>query len=166
MPPPLPAMPRQVAGGFTLVELVVVVAIVGILAAAVFPLADLVARRGRESELREALRTLRGAIDAYKKASDEGRIAKAADASGYPPSLEVLVSGVPDASKAGQARIYILRRLPRDPMAPDRSVPAAETWGKRSYASPPDAPEEGKDVFDVYSRSEKAGLNDVPYREW
>jgi general secretion pathway protein G len=158
--------PRRTAAGFTLVELVVVVAIGGILAAAVFPLADLVARRARESELREALRTLRGAIDAYKKASDEGRIAKPADASGYPPSLEVLVSGVPDASQAGQARIYLLRRLPRDPMFPDRGVPAAETWGKRSYASPPDAPEEGRDVFDVHSRSEKSGLNDVPYREW
>jgi len=159
-------MLRKAGRGFTLIELVVVVAIVGILALAVFPLADVVAHRARESELRTALRTIRDAIDAYKKASDEGRIARAADASGYPPSLDVLVQGVADASKPGQARIYLLRKLPRDPMFSDRSVPAAQTWGKRSYASPPEAPEEGKDVFDVYSRSDRTGLNDVPYREW
>jgi general secretion pathway protein G len=159
-------MPRRAGRGFTLIELVVVVAIVGILAVAVFPLADVVAHRARESELRAALRTIRDAIDTYKKASDEGRIARSADQSGYPASLDDLVSGVADASKPGQARIYILRKLPRDPMFADSKVPAAQTWGKRSYASPPDAPEEGKDVFDVYSRSEKTGLNDVPYREW
>jgi len=156
---------RRASPGFTLIELVVVVAIVGVLALAVFPLADVVAHRAREAELRMALRTLRDAIDTYKKASDEGRIAKSADATGYPASLDELVSGVADARKPG-ARIYILRKLPRDPMFPDGSVPAADTWGKRSYASAPDAPEEGQDVFDVYSRSQGTGLNDVPYREW
>ena len=159
-------MRRRAGRGFTLIELVVVVAIVGVLAMAVFPLADVVAHRARESELRVALRTIRDAIDSYKKASDEGRIARSADASGYPASLDDLVSGVADAGKPGKAMIYFLRKLPRDPMFPDSKVPAAQTWGKRSYASPPDAPEEGKDVFDVYSRSEKSGLNDVPYREW
>jgi general secretion pathway protein G len=43
---------------------------------------------------------------------------------------------------------------------------AAQTWGKRSYASPPDAPVEGADVFDVHSRSAGIGLNGIAYREW
>ncbi|MBC6962514.1 MAG: general secretion pathway protein GspG, partial [Nitrosomonas sp.] len=63
-------------------------------------------------------------------------------------------------------KIFFMRRLPRDPMFPDTEVPAAETWGKRSYASPPDSPEEGDDIYDVYSLSEKAGLNGIPYNQW
>ena len=152
--------------GFTLIEMVVVVAIVGILASAMFPLADMVAHRARESELRTALRTIREAIDTYKRASDEGKIAKSIEDSGYPKSLDDLVAGVPDVTKPDTPKIYILRKLPRDPMFPDSKVPAADTWGKRSYASPPDDPQEGQDVFDVYSLSEKNGLNNVPYREW
>ncbi|HEX5127416.1 MAG TPA: type II secretion system protein [Rhodocyclaceae bacterium] len=155
--------------GFTLIELVVVVAIVGILASAMFPLADVVARRAKESELRTALRTIREGIDTYKQYVDEGKIEKSIEDTGYPKSLDDLVMGVTDITKPDQmdkAKIYILRKLPRDPMFPDPKVPAADTWGKRSYASPPDNPEEGKDVFDVYSLSDKTGLNDVPYREW
>jgi general secretion pathway protein G len=73
---------------------------------------------------------------------------------------------VADKTKADATRIYFLRRLPRDPFFPDTSVPPAETWGQRSYASPPDAPSRGRDVFDVYSLSPATGLNGVPYREW
>ncbi len=202
--------------GFTLIELMVALAIVGILAAGLFPLSELNARREREQELRRGLREIREAIDAYKRAADEGRVAKAADASGYPPNLEVLVAGVPavigapaapggaaapgaagapaaaGAALAGAAagtnlpaaafgrpapatvssssieakRIYFLRRLPADPFAPNPGGNPARTWGKRSYASAPDTPSEGADVFDVYSVSEGSGLNGVPYRQW
>jgi len=62
--------------------------------------------------------------------------------------------------------MYFLRRVPRDPFFPDASVPAEETWGLRSYASPPDAPRPGADVFDVHSLSSRPSLNGVPYREW
>ena len=209
--------------GFTLIELMVALAIVGILAAGLFPLSELNARREREQELRRGLREIREAIDAYKRATDEGRVARAADASGYPPNLEVLVAGVPavigapaapggaaapgatgapagaGATVAGVAasatppgvgatlsagaagrpapatvssssieakRIYFLRRLPADPFAPNPGSNPARTWGKRSYASAPDTPSEGADVFDVYSISEGSGLNGMPYRQW
>ena len=109
---------------------------------------------------------MREAIDAYKQAVDEGRVAKRANESGYPKSLEVLVDGVEDAKDPKKSKIYFVRRIPRDPMSPDRDVSASDTWGKRSYASPPDDPKQGDDVYDIYSRSAGIGLNGVAYREW
>jgi general secretion pathway protein G len=152
--------------GFTLIELVVTVAIVGILASALLPLGSLAVKRGKEAELRTSLREIRNGLDAYKKAYEEGRIEKKVDASGYPPNLTLLVEGVPDAKDPKKAKIYFLRRLPRDPWFPDPDVPAAETWGKRSYASPPNDPQPGDDVFDVYSLSADSGINGIPYRLW
>ena len=152
--------------GFTLIEMVVTVAVVAVLAAMAVPVAQLSAQRARESELRTALRQIREGIDTYKRYVDEGRIAWASDASGYPPKLADLVQGVPDAKSPGGARIYLLRRIPRDPFSLDAALEAGETWGLRSYASAPDAPAEGGDVFDVYSRAPGTGLNGVPYREW
>jgi general secretion pathway protein G len=153
--------------GFTLIELVITVAIVALLASAVLPSAHLMFQRGREAELRDALRTIRTAIDLYKKASDTGRIKKEADKSGYPPDLQTLVDGVDDASSPKQGvKIYFLRRIPRDPFWPDSTAAPAETWGLRSYASPFDDPQPGDDVYDVYSRSTKTGLNGVPYHDW
>jgi len=144
--------------GFTLVELMVTVAIVGLLASVAIPVAQVSMQRVKESELRSALREIRGALDAYKAAWDDGRVARRAGESGFPPSLEVLVSGVEDAKSPNKQKIYFLRRLPKDPLA--------EAWGKRSYQSPPDAPNEGPDVFDVYSLAPGTGLNGVPYRQW
>jgi general secretion pathway protein G len=160
-----PRPSRLPFSGFTLIELIITVAIVAILASAALPLAQISVQRGKEQELRTALRQIREAIDAYKQAVDEGRVARAADASGYPPALDALVAGVDDAKLPVRKSIYFLRRLPRDPFAPE-NIPATETWGRRSYASPPDAPREGSDVFDVYSLSERIGLNGVPYKEW
>jgi general secretion pathway protein G len=153
-------------GGFTLIELVVTLLIVGLLAGAAVPLVELTVKRSKERELRAALREIRTAIDAYKRASDEGRIVKLAQQSGYPPKLAVLVEGVADARSPERRPIFFLRRLPRDPTFPDQAAPAENTWGKRSYASPPDAPEEGDDVFDVYSRAEGSALNGTPYKAW
>jgi len=151
--------------GFTLIELVVTVAIVAILASVALPLNELVVQRAKEQDLRRALRDVRDAIDAYKQASDEGRIQRRAGDSGYPPRLEILVAGVEDQRNPRKDKIYFLRRLPRDPFA-DETAGAADSWGKRSYASPPEDPREGDDVFDVFSRSALVGLNGRPYREW
>lgn len=153
------------AAGFTLIEMIVVVMIVGILASAAMPLAALHKRRTQEAELRLALRTIRTALDDYKRAWDAGRIEKKVDASGYPPNLDVLVKGVVDVSTPKPTRIYFLRRIPRDPFS-NELLPAAQTWGLRSYASPPDAPAAGADVFDVYSQTPGLGLDGTPYRQW
>lgn len=152
--------------GFTLIELVITVAIVGLLATAAFPLAEMAARRTKEQDLRLALREIRDALDAYKIAFDQGRVLQEVGQTGYPPDLESLVNGIEDAKDPDAGRIYFLRRLPRDPFFPDPSAPAAATWGLRSYASPPEDPRPGEDVFDVYSLSPGTGLNGVPYREW
>jgi general secretion pathway protein G len=152
--------------GFTLIELVITVAIVAILASVALPLNELVAQRAKEQDLRRSLREIREAIDAYKQASDEGRIPKKLGESGYPRRLEDLLLGVEDQKNPKKQRIYFLRRIPRDPMARDPSLEPLDTWGKRSYASPPDEPSEGEDVFDVFSLSTAIGINGRPYREW
>lgn len=154
------------ATGFTLVELLVTLAIVGILASAAVPLAELALQRQKEVELARNLREIRTALDAYKKAWDDGRIERKVDQSGYPPSLDALVQGVDDVKDPQRKRIYFLRRIPDDPFHEGDAARPAQAWGKRSYASPPDAPAEGPDVFDVYSRSARVGLNGRPYREW
>lgn len=152
--------------GFTLIELVVTVAIVGILALAAMPIMETAHKRQKEVELRAALRTIRTGIDAYYRAVEEGKIERKTGESGYPHRLEELDQGVANITDPGKSMIYFLRRLPRDPLSPSSDLPAAETWGKRSYASPPDAPIDGPDVFDVYSLAEGTGLNGIPYREW
>jgi general secretion pathway protein G len=152
--------------GFTLIEVVATLAIIAVLTSIALPLAELNAQRKKEEELRIAVRQIRDALDAYRQAGDEGRVVRNVGASGYPRNLQVLVDGVDDARNPTGAKIYFLRRIPRDPLFLDQSVPAAQTWGKRSYASPPDAPREGDDVFDVYSLSPGKGLNGIAYREW
>jgi len=159
-------MSRETSVGFTLIEVAVVVAIIGILAVGVAPLSSHVQKRVQERELRVALREVRSALDRYRKAVDEGHILRAADASGYPPNLDVLTEGVNDVLSPSTQKIYFLRRLPRDPFFPDPRAPAAATWGLRSYASTADQPEPGKDVFDVFSLAPGIGLNGIPYREW
>ena len=152
--------------GFTLIELVITLAIIGLLASAAMPLAQLVSTREKEADLRAALRDIRTALDEYRRAAQTGHIKQELGASGYPPDLKSLYIGVEDEASEKKINLYFLRRIPRDPFFPDGSVPAEETWGLRSYQSPPDDPQPGDDVFDVYSLSTTKGLNGVAYRDW
>lgn len=152
--------------GFTLVELLVTLALLGLLATLVVPLAQVQMQRLHEQDLRLALREIRSGLDSYKRAVEEGRIRSRAGATGYPQSLELLVEGVEDQRDPQRRKIFFLRRIPRDPFNGDSTVKDPDTWGRRSYASEADDPKEGDDVYDVFSRSSGIGLNGVAYGKW
>lgn len=152
--------------GFTLIELLVTLSIMAVLALAATPLLQVAVQRDKERELRLALVQIREGLDAYKRAAEQGRIVMKVGDSGYPKSLEDLEKGVADQRSLNKQNLYFLRRLPKDPMARDSNLKAEESWGLRSYASPPEEPTSGVDVFDVYSKSDKVGLNGVPYAKW
>ncbi len=150
--------------GFTIIELMVVMAILAILATMAMPLAEVAARRSKERELKAALWEIRNALDRYKQAYDDGRVTmRSSGATGYPRTLEDLVITTIDA-KTG-APMHFLRRIPRDPFNKDL-VSDAATWGLRSYASPADRPKPGDDVYDIYSLSSGAGSNGIAYAKW
>lgn len=151
------------ARGFSLIELLVVMAVMGVLSLVVFPMAEMTVQRDREKELKRALWEIRDAIDAYKRAVDAGLVAHQPDKdTGYPPTLATLIEGVPN-TKGG--RLVFLRRIPRDPFA-DPKLPAEAGWGLRSYYSSAEKPEAGPDVYDVYSLSARFGLNGIPLKDW
>jgi general secretion pathway protein G len=152
--------------GFTLTEMLVTAAILGILAGAAIPLAKLAVKREREIELHRDLRMIREAIDAYKKLADEKKIEVDSDSDGYPPDLETLVNGVKlkadEKSKSSEARLVkFLRRIPRDPMT------NSGEWGLLSSQDEPDAQSWGEEnVYDVYTRSRAKAIDGTLYRDW
>lgn len=149
--------------GFTLVEMIVTLTIMSVLAMAALPLGETVQQHAREKELRRALVEIRQALDAFKSATDTGRIGRATE-SGYPPDLQTLVDGVEDTHDSNK-RVYFLRQIPRDPYCPP-DTPDARCWALRAYESPPDDPKPGDDVFDVHSKSDLTGSDGRPYRRW
>jgi general secretion pathway protein G len=151
--------------GYSIIELVVVLALLAVLATVAMPLAQTVRQRENERELKRALWTLRDGIDAYRRAVDElppGSFTRTA--SGYPPDLQALVTGLPDARSPGGRRLF-LRAIPRDPFAPS-DIPPGRSWGLRSYASEATRPQPGEDVYDVRSTSGAMALNGQPLSEW
>jgi len=156
----------KTAAGFTLIELLVALVLLALLVTSAAPLVQLSAKRNKEQELKKVLWQMRDAIDAYKQAADDGLIKKTVDQSGYPASLQLLVVGVESTQDPKKRKIYFMRNIPRDPFATDETASAEATWGKRSYASSFETPEEGDDVYDVYSLSRETGINQQPYSEW
>jgi len=146
--------------GYTLAELVMVAAVMVILAGAALPAVKFTARRTKEMELRHDLRTMREAIDTYKRYSDMGLLPVDVGTEGYPAELEDLVEGVEIAGQIDR-KLKLLRRIPVDPMTGEAE------WGMRSFQDEPDSDSwGGENIFDVYSLSSGVGLNGVPYREW
>jgi len=151
---------RRSRSGFTLIELMVAVTILTVLATMALPIARVKIKRDKELQLRRSLRDIRTAIDRYKDAADRNLIAVEADTEGYPPTLDTLVEGVPLSGKPDRM-VRFLRRIPVDPMM------NSTAWGLRGVQDPPDSFSwNGKNVFDVYSRSSGVGMNGQPYREW
>jgi len=156
--------------GYTLVELLCVLAILAVLATMSLPLAEMRAQRSRERELQRSLWEIRDALDAYHAARVSGAVtvadASGAPASAYPPDLSALTRLYADARADHRGEsLRFLRRVPRDPFA-DASLPAEQTWGLRSFASEADHPKAGSDVYDVYSLAPGSGLNGVPLAQW
>lgn len=150
--------------GYTFVEVAVVCAIIAILASAILPLAKVTLQRERELELRRELREMRTAIDKFKDAADQGKIAPAdlpTTADGYPPTLQVLIDGVAAANNTTGARLRFLRRIPVDPM-----THSAE-WGMRSSRDEPNSTAwGGQNVFDVHSTFQGRALDGTKYSDW
>jgi len=159
-------MKMQRIRGFTLIELLVTLVLLALILSSAAPMVQMTMKRSKEQELRRALWQIRDALDAYKKAGDEGLIKKNPEQSGYPPNLQTLVKGVENQRDPKKRKLYFLRSIPRDPFAPASETDSEATWGKRSYASSFDEPQPGDDVYDVYSLSRDKGLDKRPYREW
>jgi general secretion pathway protein G len=159
-------MRRRAAGasGFTFVELLIVAVVLLVLSSAALPLARVTMQRQKEVELRRALREMRVAIDKFKDGVDFGQIAATevrAGSEGYPPTLDVLVEGVPAANDASGRKLKFLRRIPIDPMTGEAE------WAFRSYQDKADATSwGGQNVYDVRSKSEGTALDGTKYRDW
>lgn len=156
---------RRHRNGFSVIELLVALALLGVLATVAWPLAETVRQREKERELQRALWTLRDAIDAYKTASDAlPATVSGATTSGYPPNLEALVTGLPDEKMPGGRRVF-LRAIPRDPFSA-ADLPAPRTWALRTYASDATRPFPGDDVYDVRSMASGKALDGSWLNQW
>lgn len=157
-------MQRQRQTGLTTVEMLAALAVLIVLVSAAIPLARWNEKRRREVELRVELRTMRDAIDQYKKAADEGRIQqKDVDQRHFPLDLDELVDGVDvaDPATGTSHKVHYLQRIPVDPFTEEAE------WGKRSYQDDWKSTSwGGENVYDVYSLFEGKALDGTYYKDW
>lgn len=153
--------------GFTLIEMIIALSIMAVLALSALPLGKMAVKHANEIELQRALRTIREAIDAYKKMADEKKFEVGEDTEGYPPTLETLVKGVEvqdkdSKGKAGAKKtVKFLRRIPKDPMT------NSYDWGLRSYQDAYDSDVWGEEnVYDVHTKSPNTALDGTKYKDW
>ena len=160
--------------GFTLLELMVALVIIFVLSAMALPLSKNLAKRSKESELKQKLNIIRRAIDDFhrdwNRDGDQliGELCKKNKISckegtspdGFPKTLEALLD-MPLTGEVEQASRKYLRQIWTDPMT------GTAQWGLRCYADPLDSLAWcGDDVYDIYTTSEEAGLDGTRYREW
>ena len=147
--------------GFTLLEILISLVLLSVLAAAVIPTTRLVIKRQKEAMLRTALLEVRGAIDRYKKAADDGLIVvEAVEQMGYPKDFDSLITGAA-LKKDATKRMRFLRKIPVDPMTGEAE------WGMRSTYDDPDGKGWGREnLFDIYSLSDGYGFDETEYASW
>lgn len=155
---------RSVETGFTLLELIITLAIIAILTAGTIPVARNLIKREREMELRRNLRELRKAIDSYKIACEQGLVGpldRKTNDECYPPSLEILVEGIHPPNK-GDTTVRFLRRIPKDPFTGNTE------WGTRSIQDDPGGSGGGNEnVYDVFSQARGTALDGkTQYKDW
>jgi len=165
---------QNTESGFTLLELIITLAIITVLALGTIPVARNLIKREREKELRRTLREIRNAIDAYYYVCDSppGQLAispldRRVEDACYPPTLETLVEGVHlVSSPVGLSKpdnlVRFLRRIPNDPFT------GKPEWGMRSVQDDPDSTSwGGQNVYNVYSLAPGVALDGkTRYYEW
>lgn len=158
---------RRAEQGFSLLEMIIVLIILSLLTTAAYPLLRNAVKREREVELRESLREIRQAIDAYKRFNDlsggQAIPIQLRTKSGYPKNLKILAEGFIPANVVGTegTKVRFLRKVPMDPMT------ESDEWGLRGSDDEPDAGTwSGEDIFDVHTKSDDVALNGTKYKDW
>jgi len=158
---------KETSSGLTLLELMVTLSIIMILASMVLPFSKMAAKRAKEFELRQTLRTVREAIDEfhqdYLTIPYKGTTIAAdiAGESGYPKTLEILVKGVKNPYSTKQTVKRYLRKIPVDPLT------HSQEWGLRCNSDDPDSDSWcGDDVYDIYSKSKEVAIDKSKYKDW
>jgi len=155
--------------GFSLVEMLVVLVILSILAATAKPFVEIGIQRHKESELRQALRTLRQAIDRFHNDCEEKKLSVGGNFSSrycYPLDLETLVDGIEIQSLEGKETRRYLRRIPLNPFLKPNE-PIEQHWEVRGYLDDLESKFwDGEDVYDIRPTNEGLALDESEYREW
>ncbi|WP_454062216.1 type II secretion system protein [Candidatus Nitrospira salsa] len=165
--------------GVTFLELLITLAIIFILASVALPITKVSTKRSQELELRQTLRTVRTALDTFRRdwardgdtllgplcVKNQLACKENTGQSGYPKSLEQLLrielTGAEAQVKGTHNIRRYLRRVPIDPLT------GKNEWILRCYQDEADTDRWcGEDVFDLHTTSTKSALDKTKYRDW